>query len=382
MRYRAAGSIALALACVALAACSGDEPAPERTACTVVLGAMGDLTPDTGTGIDMFRGVELAVEEARSRGRVDCDIELQIEDTRGDPELAADHARSMVKNDDLVACLCGYTNEEALAAAPAMSAANILISGPAPADEIPEQGFATWFGAAPTTDTEATATLEYINGLGAIDGLAVIDDGSDLGATLADRIASPLGALVKQRLSTAEDDVAEALKDSTVPLVYIGAEGTAAAEIAGELRAAGAQATVIASSSALGTAPPGRIKDGYQVVCPCIDPGVLPAGEDFAQAYGDAYEAPPGPFAAEMYDVTNHVLEALEQAELPADPVALRGAIIDHFASAEGAEGITGTLEWNPTGALAVTPEKDVWVFDWQGSAGAYIGLGPVGDLR
>ncbi|HEV3473282.1 MAG TPA: ABC transporter substrate-binding protein, partial [Actinomycetota bacterium] len=128
MRLLRAKGVAVVLVCIALVACTDDEPTARKAACKVVLGTMGDLTPETGTGIDKFRGVELAIEEARSRGRLDCDIELQIEDTQGDPELARDHARSMVKNDDLLACLCGYTDEEALAAAPAMSGAGILIT--------------------------------------------------------------------------------------------------------------------------------------------------------------------------------------------------------------------------------------------------------------
>ncbi|MDQ3964773.1 MAG: ABC transporter substrate-binding protein, partial [Actinomycetota bacterium] len=236
MKVFRARCIALGLICVALAACNGDEPTARKNTCRVVLGAMGDLTPQTGSGIDMFRGVELAIEEARSRGRLDCDVELQIEDTQGDPELASDHARAMVKNDDLLACLCGYTNEEALAAAPVMSGAGILISGPAASPAIPEQGFATWFSAAPTDEVEAAATIDYINSLGAIEGLAVIDDGSELGTTMADRIATPLGELIKSRLSEDSDDVAVELEDSQLPLIYVGAATGQAGEIAGRLR--------------------------------------------------------------------------------------------------------------------------------------------------
>lgn len=381
MRFLRARWVALGLTCVALAACNGDEPTARKAACKVVLGTMGDLTPETGTGIDKFRGVELAVEEARSRGRLDCDVELQIEDTQGDTELASDHARSMVKNDDLVACLCGYTDEEALATAPAMSGAGILITGPASSPEIPEQGFDTWFSAAPTVEVEASATIDYINSLGAIDGLAVIDDGSELGAAMADRIASPLGELVKARLSTDADDISAELKDSPVPLVYVGAEAGQAAEIAAQLRAAGAQATIVANAPALSGGAPARVKEGYQVVCPCVDPAVIPAGADFAQAFGEAYDEPPGPYAAEMYDVTNLVLAALGDLELPAEPEQLRAAIVDRFASAEGDTGISGPLGWAPTGEIVSEPGRDVWVYDWQASAGAFVGLGPVGAL-
>ncbi len=382
MKVSRARCIALGLVCVVLAACNGDEPTARKTTCRVVLGAMGDLTPETGTGIDMFRGVEIAIEEAGSRGRLDCDVELQIEDTQGDPELASDHARAMVKNDDLLACLCGYTNEEALSAAPVMSGAGILVSGPATSPAIPEQGFATWFSAAPTDEVEAAATIDYINGLGAIEGLAVIDDGSDLGTTMADRIASPLGDLVKARLSDGSDDVALELQDSQVPLIYLGADAGEAGGIAGRLRAVGAQATIIANAPALIGGAPATVKEGYQVVCPCVDPPVIPAGEDFAQAFGEAYDEPPGPYAAEMYDMTNLVLEALKDAGLPGESDQLRAAIVDHFASADGAEGISGALEWAPTGELVADPGRDVWVYDWQASAGAFVGLGPIAALR
>lgn len=382
MKVPAAGSLALGLACVALSACNGEEPAPRRTACKVVLGVMGDLTPGSGAGIDMFRGVELAVEEARSRGRLDCDIELQIEDTRGDAKLAGDHARSMIKNDDLVACLCGFTDEEALAAAPVMSGAGILISGPAPSDAIPEQGFDTWFAAAPTNEVEAAATIAYINSLGAIEGLAVIDDGSELGVAMADRIANPLGGLVKARVGAETEDLGAELKGRDVPLIYVGAEEEGAARIAGELRAAGIEATIIANAPALSGGAPPRVKEGYQVACPCVDPPMLPTGEDFAQAFGEAYDEPPGPYAAEMYDVAHLVIAALERAELPAEVAEIRAAIVEHFATATGAEGISGPLAWSPAGELNAEPGADVWIYDWQASAGAFLGLGPVSALR
>ncbi|MDQ3964053.1 MAG: hypothetical protein M3277_09130, partial [Actinomycetota bacterium] len=187
---------------------------------------------------------------------------------------------------------------------------------------------------------------------------------------------------VKARLSNGSDDVVVELRDSQVPLIYVGAAAGEAGEIAGRLRAAGAQATIIANAPALVGGAPERVKEGYQVVCPCVDPAVIPAGKDFAQAFGEAYDEPPGPYATEMYDVTNLVLEALRGADLPGKPEQLRAHIVDRFASAEGAAGISGGLEWAPTGELVADPGRDVWVYDWQASAGAFIGLGPVAALR
>lgn len=374
-----------AVACVGpllLQGCGGDEPRAEKPSCTVVIGTMGDLSPHAGRGIQMLRGVELAVKEAQEGGRLECDLELQIEDTRGDPDLALDHARNLADNPSLVACLCAYTTAEAMAVGGELSAAGILMSGPAPGAEISKQGLGTWFGAAPTEEIEATATVDYIRDTLGPNEVAVVDDGSEEGAAAADRVATGLGSLVSKRLTLGADDVTGALQGAHIPLVYVGADGDGAVALAAELREAGIAATIVSNSSGLGPARVTPPTEGFQVACPCVDVGALPRGETFVRAFAEAYEEPPGPFAVEMYDVTNLVIEALEPSGGRGDVQDLRDAVVERFGEAQAERGISRRLEWTSTGDLVAEPALDTWIYEWQEAAGTFVSLGPVADLR
>jgi branched-chain amino acid transport system substrate-binding protein len=354
--------------------------------CTVVIGTLGDLSgPTASRGIPIFRGVELAVNEADAEGRLECDLELQIEDTNGDPDLARARARGLARGRRVVACMCGYTSDEAVAAGAPLSAAGVLTSGPASSPAVAELGFDSWFSAAPNRDVETAGTVAYIRDVLSPQGVGVVDDGTTAGVDQADAIAEDLGGLVAARAQAVDPsgDAPGEILGLSPEVVYVGGTGSGPAGIASGLRREGLEAVFVVNSEALVSPAPGQIPDaGFLVVCPCVDASVLPEGEAFTAAFRAAYDAPPGPYSAEMYDVTRLVIDALEGADADTDIGSLRAMVVAAFEEAEGAAGISGPLTWSNTGVMEADPPRDVWVYEWRGSTGAFAPLAPVGQLR
>lgn len=385
MRLRLARALTAIAVTILVAACDGDEPAPTaRPACKVVIGTMGDLSgPTSDRGIPIFRGVELAVDEAEAEGRLECDLELQVEDTRGDPDLARERGRSLARTDRLVACLCGYTSDEATAAGTPLDAAGVLMSGPATDPSVSGLGFGSWFAAAPNRDVEAAGTAAYIRDVLEPEDVAVLDDGTATGIDRADRVAQSLGGLATIRGSVAAgggalDEVARKVPE----VVYLGGEGGEPAAMGVELREREIESVLIASSEVLTAAPEEMPEGGFLVLCPCVEASLVPDGTAFNEAFRAAYDSPPGPYSAEMYDVTRLVVEALRGADAEDGTAALRRRVVGFFDGAEGVEAISGPLSWSPEGELEADPGRDVWVYEWRGSAGAFVPLAAVGDLR
>ena len=383
MTSRAARAIA-AMIIVALAvACDGGAPVAQNDEdCRFVIGTMGDLSgPGEARALPILRGVELAVEDAAQSGDLRCRLDLQIEDTNGDPDVATRHARTLADADRLLACFCAYNSEEALAAAPVLSAAGILVSGPALSPAVSEQGFNTWFAAAPDSEIETTATVTYIARVLRPTSVAVLDDGSEWGDAVADRIAGGLGDLMKLR-ATAADDPAAQVAAASPEVVYIGGEADEPAAIAGRLRTGGSDAVVVANSDALlPSLPQTTPEEGFFVTCPCVAPDGIARDSDFTAVFEAEYKVPPGPFAAEMYDVTRLAVRALEGAATSATPNALRQRVVGAFNSAEGAPGIAHALSWSAAGEFEADPADAVWVYEWRGAQGAFAPLARVRDL-
>lgn len=382
MTSRGAHAVAAMFLVAFAVSCDGGEPIARGDDCRFVIGTMGDLSgPGQKRSVPILRGVELAMEEARQAGDLRCRLELQIEDTSGDPDVARRHSRGLADVERLLACFCAYTSQEALAAGPALSAAGILISGPALSPVVSEQGFNTWFAAAPDSDIETTAAVTYIQRVLGPDSVAVLDDGSEWGNAVADRVASGLGNLMRLRATAAADPAAQVAAASP-EVVYIGGEGDEPAVIAGRLRAGGSDAVVVANSDALlPSLPQTTPQDGFFVTCPCVAPSGIARDSDFTAVFEAAYDAPPGPFAAEMYDVTRLALRALGGAPAAATPNALRQRVIGAFNSAEGAPGITHAMSWTPAGEFEADPSEAVWIYEWRGAQGAFASLARLKDL-
>jgi branched-chain amino acid transport system substrate-binding protein len=379
-----------ALALVA-ASCTGDDGVAERERdCTWVLGTIGALSGDLGSfGVGVFRGAELAIDEAAGMDLA-CNVELRPEDSQGNPDQAAALAESLASNERLIACLCPYSSEEALAIGGILGEAGILMAGTGTADAVSEQGFETWFRAVPRESLQAPATSAYIRDALGAETVAVAFDDEDRSRQLAEAIADDLedataGTFTIPAEQTDFSAVAAEIENVGPDLVYYaGGPGARAAQLLVELRDAGVQAQLVASERARGPSfgeIAGEAAEGAVVTCPCVDPLALEDAVEFVNDYRAKYNESPRPFAADLYDMTRFVLDALRGVDAEEPIESARAAVVGFFEGAETLEGVTGPYTWDDSGELEADASEGVWVYEWSEETGDFASLGPVADL-
>ena len=86
---------------------------------------------------------------------------------------------------------------------------------------------------------------------------------------------------------------------------------------------------------------------GDYTTLPALDPSLLPAaGQEFVSAFDEAYERPPGPWAAYGYEAMAVILGALERATDPAD----RQAVTEAFFDTSARDSVLGPYSITETG--------------------------------
>ena len=122
--------------------------------------------------------------------------------------------------------------------------------------------------------------------------------------------------------------------------------------------------------------------EGALASCPCVDPLKVETATQFVEGMRDEYgRNSPGTFAADVYDVTNLVFDALETYEGDVEDIeAVRAHVIEAFQNAEGYEGVAKQYAWDDTGEFEGGPE-DIWIYEWSEKEENFVSLGPAGEL-
>lgn len=389
-------ALASALALVG-AACGGGDDNGDTTApngdeidCTWAIGTMGALSGDyASVGQPIADGVEYAVTQANDSGEVPCTLEVQAEDSQGDPNQAPALAEKLIGNENLVFCACPYFSGETLATAQIFGDAGVAISGTGTNETIDEQGFPTWFRAVAPDNIQAEVAAAYLkDGLGA-KTVAVIHDNQDYSKGLADGVAKNLGNLVAgtEIINPEETDysaVVTAIEALNPDAIFYGGYTPQAGPLAKQLQEAGVTATFMTDD---GSKDPsfgelaGGAAEGSLASCPCVDPLKIDAASEFVEGMRAAYgKNSPGTFAADMYDVTNLVIDALKELNGDEAIDEVRAHVVEAFQNAEGYQGIAKAYTWNDSGEFEGGPE-DVWIYEWSDKDGNFVSLGPASEL-
>jgi branched-chain amino acid transport system substrate-binding protein len=125
----------------------------------------------------------------------------------------------------------------------------------------------------------------------------------------------------------------------------------------------------------------GAAAEGSIVSCPCADPNKI----DAASAFVDGMRAEfgknaPGTFAADLFDVTNIVVQALSELSGDEDIEEVRAHVVDFFSNAEALEGITKSYTWEDSGEFQGGP-GDIWIYEWSDKDGDFVSVGPAEEL-
>lgn len=387
------GVVLGAMALIA-AACGGDDDddgdGTAQRDCTWVIGTMGALSGDFASlGKPIGDGVEFAVEQANEEGDLACELELQAEDSQGNPDQAPALAQKLVENQDLVAVSGPWFSGETLATGDIFTQAGVLFTGTGTNETIDEQGFETWFRAVAPDNVQAEVAAEYIAAQD-VSKVTVIHDNQDYSKGLADGVHANLEGVEKQRplvINPEESDysaVVAQVRQFDPDLVYYGGYTPQAGPLLKQLDEAGLDVIFLSDDGAKDPSfgeLAGDSATGAQVTCPCTDPLEQEGASEFVDGMREAYGPDaPGTFAADMYDVTNVIIEALRELDGSESIEEVRQHVIDFFDSAEGFEGVAKAYTWDETGEFQGGPD-DIWLYEWDDEEGNFVSLGPASDF-
>lgn len=382
----------LALVGLTVAACGGgDEPAPRNAQrdCTWAVGTLGALSGDYASiGQPIFQGIEYAVDEVNVSGDLACKVELQAEDSQGDPNQAPPLARSLVESERVVGIVGPYFSGETLATGRIFSQADVAFITPsATGATIDDQGYDTFFRAVADDAVQGDVAAQYIGSLGATT-VAVVHDNQDYSKGLADAVTAGLGEMavgpfVINPEETDYSAVVAQVADARPQVVFYGGYSPQAGPFLKQLREAGVKATFVSDDgtkdSSFGDLA-GTASEGTLVTCPCADPLQISAAKDFVEGIQAKYDRPPGTFAADAYDATLLIFRALQglSGDEPIDEV--RRSVVDYLRQVDGYSGVTKQYSFSDTGQVELGPEG-VWIYEWSQRDGDFIAVGPASEL-
>ena len=330
---------AVAMVVIALAGCSSgdyDDQAPDDATLTVYLSApLRGASGEQGRAI--VNGAKLALEDAGGEaGGVDVEP-VYMDDTGGeggwDPVVVADNARRAAQDSTAIAYIGDFesgatrislpiTNQAQMLQVSAASTAADLTRESSASDDVPQTaqptGERTFGRVIPDDEKQAGAGAVWAKKL-KFRSATVETDRSDFGQVVGDEFTEEAEALGVSIEGGGE-------------LTYLAEE---AGSSAGGPRAMGTDALF------------GDSAEGLYLTSSAQAPEQLPpAGQDFVQAYEEAFGDPPDRYAAYGYEAMALVLDSIERAGDPRD----RSAVIDAFFATADRESVLGTYSIDEAG--------------------------------
>ena len=374
----------------------GDEGGDDAAAtqdCTWTIATMGALSGDyASVGQPIADGVEFAVNQANEEGGLQCELAFTSEDSQGDPNQAPALAEKIIGDETVVFCACPYFSGETLATGQIFSDAGMAISGTGTNETIDEQGFTTWFRSVAPDNIQAEVAAQYISEALGAQTVAVVHDNQDYSKGLAEGVIKNLGdaavggkAFVIDPEGTDYSSVVTQVVNANPDVVFYGGYTPQAGPLAKQLNEGGFEGVFMSDD---GSKDPtfgglaGAAAEGSLVSCPCVDPLKIETASSFVEGMQAEYgKNAPGTFAADVYDVTNLAIDALESYEGDVEDIdAVRAHIVDAFTNAEGFEGVAKGYSWDDTGEFEGGPE-DVWIYEWSNKDENFVSLGPAAEL-
>lgn len=361
---RAAGravTLAVIATVLAVPACDGGRPTREGTTvpqagptATVKIGFIGALTgPSAALGTGIVAGEKLAVSQFDA---VDppVRISLDVVDTGGDPSRARSGALRLVA-DRVVAVIGPTFGDEAAAADPVLEQAGIPSVTVSAADrDLAARGWRYFHRLIPDDALQGQAIGGFLSKNLRANTVAVLDDSVASSRSLAVSVAEAVSGAGATVLSSDHLDARPGGIDSAVrtvmgespQAVFFAGTAGAAARLATGLRSAGFAGKflvggpgIVGYAGASGTSA----AEGTYLACGCAGTDQNPDAQAFNAAYLAQFGSGPGPYAAEAYDATNAILQAVKSGDIT--PAAING-----FLATVDYTGITRTVRFVPDG--------------------------------
>lgn len=323
-------------------------------AATVKIGFIGALTGPSGTlGADIVAGEKLAISQFDA---VDPPVRVAIDvvDTGGDPNRAHSAALRLVA-DRVVAVIGPTFGDEAAAADPVFEQAAIPSVTVSAADrDLAARGWRYFHRLIPDDALQGQAIGAFLSKSLHANTVAVLDDSVASSRSLAVSVAEAVSGTGATVLSSDHIDTRPGSIDSVLrtvmseapEAVFFAGTTAAAVRLAAGLRSAGfAGKLLVGGPGVVGYvgAPGSAGSEGTYLACGCAGTDQNPDAQAFNAAYLAQFGSGPGPYAAEAYDATNAILQAVKSGDTT--PAAING-----FLASVDYAGITRTVRFVPDG--------------------------------
>ncbi len=343
---------------VALAACSstsnGRSSPSSGPALKVVF--LEDLSLENATSMvgPAFQSAKLAIDAASRSG---LGVELVAEDTGGDPAKAVEIARRLAADPSVIAVivgpyLTGLDEAASILNGAGMRVASLAVAGPDPVGS----GLTTWLQAVAGQADEARAIASELDAVG-VGGPVCLGASS----SAEPDVSTFLSAMVERpaMISTANgsgvggaEAIAGRIADAGCSVLFWGGSGPEVARVRLWLDAAGLEGVTLVGAeeakdpSFLSAA--GAAGDGTIVACACADLTTWTslAARRFIQDFQADFGLPPGPYAAEAWDVAEMLLGAISRG------ARTRSGMLTYPPAGGRYLGLAGSYAFNSDGSL------------------------------
>lgn len=337
-----------------LAGCSQNSAPVIKIACA------GPLTGDQAQlGIDLCRGVKLAVEEANEKGEIIPGFKLEtleLDDQRN-PAQAVNAAKKIVSDPDALAVV-GHFNSSCTKPASAIYHAGRMtqVTAGSTNPDLSKQGFDTFFRVASTDDVQGPKGAQYAAAKLGAKNIYIIDDKTTYGKGLADEFEKEarkldLNILGHEGITQGDKDFTPLLtriKPLNPDLIYYGGVYPEGALLARQAKSLSLETPFMGGD---GLATPLFIElagaenaEGTYATMVGGDMNVLPSARNFVKAFKAKY-GEVGQWSAYSYDSANIIIEAIRKAG-----VKDRAAVLKAMREIPKFTGVAGEVVFDAKG--------------------------------
>lgn len=302
-------------------------------------------------GYDVLYGVKLAVRECNAAGGVGgAMVELVALDDHLDPARAADVAREMAVDPDVMGVIGPLSSATALAAQAEYQRAELAFITLATADALTSDDSAGTFRLAARDSDLAAFAANYAVGKLGMQRIAVLRQGNEDLVNAFVRAVEQAGAQVVWDGQALGDWLAD-LRHADPEAILISGHALEGADIVRLLREAGLMATVIGGQE---WTTPHLVNIGDGAVEGALYVTSIPAPADLAaDEFITDYQAlagfPPGPYGAWAYDSACALLTALDRA-IRADSRPTRAGVTAQLTALTDYQGLNGVIAFDQVG--------------------------------
>jgi len=327
--------------------------------------------PNAQLGINIFQGAQLAIDQ-HNKANPNCQVKFKKFDTEGDPNKATGPVTQATKEADIVGVIGLPFSGESQATGNIFEQAGLVHITPSATNPgLTKNGWKTFFRGLGNDNVQGPAAANLASKLGA-KKVYVVQDDSDYGIGLATTAKAALGSNLdgSDKVTTGQKDFSATVSkimNAKPDAVFYSGYYAEAAPFDQQLVAKGYKGAFIGPDGVKDDQfikQAGSASSNAYFTCPCLPGELIPT---FESAYKAAFNAEPGTYSAESYDVATILLKGIDAGN------ATRPKLLNYVKDYNGV-GLTKPFKWDSTGELAKTS-----VYGYKVQDGKIVSVGTIG---